>query len=202
VAGFQIAEHLQRQVHRNAGHANLAFADRRVCAHVLCCLEAFLKDAVKDRSGRSAPLCGGVGVLHLSEDLRLPDHLGINAGRDFKKVLHRRAIAQSQPDLLENGELDLVDRAKRRLETIHGTGIGGHTVDLDAVAGVEDGELPQAGERTQDGLKLGKLAAGEREFLPQLDRSGVVGGSEQEKPGRGLGTHVLVADAGAAGATG
>ena len=162
-------------------------------------LEGFLEDPVEHRSRGAPRLRRGVGVLHLAEDFRLADHLRVDAGGDLEKVLDGGAVVQLEPDLFEHARVHLVQRAQGGLQAGHRLGLRGDAVDLDAIAGVEHRELIQAGERLQFPVQGVELAAGQRQFLAQLERGGLVAGAEEKEGGD---AHGLLADGGPAGVTG
>ena len=107
-AASQVAEDLEREIHRHAGHADLALADGGMGAHMLGGLEGFLENPVEHRSRGAPRLRRGVGVLHLAEDFRLADHLRVDAGGDLEEVLDGGAVVQLEPDLFEHARVHLV----------------------------------------------------------------------------------------------
>ena len=162
-------------------------------------LEGFLEKPVEHRSRGAPRLRRGVGVLHLAEDFRLADHLRINARGDLEEVLDGGTVVQLDPDLFEHRRVHLVQRTQGCLQAGHRLRLRGDAIDLDAVAGVEHRKLTQTGERSQFTVESGELVAGERQFLAQLERCGLVAGAEEKEGGD---AHVLLAGGGTSGVTG
>ncbi len=124
----------EREVHRDVRHADRPGGYPGVRAHVLGRLERLLEDPVEHRAGGAARLGGGVGLLHLAEDLVLADELRVEAARDLEEVQRGVPAREPDPDLLELGQLEMLPRA---VGGLHGVGrrlVGADAVELDPVA--------------------------------------------------------------------
>ena len=77
-----------------------------------------------------------------------------------------------------------LEGAESLLELRHRIGRLGHAVELDAVAGVEHGDLTEAFQRIELGVEFRKPVRREREALAHLDRCSAMVGTDQEKRGR------------------
>src|SRR5690606_27562395 len=124
--------------------------------------------------GVAAGLGGGVGVFYLTEDFRFSEHLRIDAGGDLEEMADGFRAIEAEAALLEFRRIDELLGAERCLHACRGAAVGGDTVEFDAIAGVEQGELAQA----LDGGELGGEGAGgvgaERKTLAKSERRGVV----------------------------
>jgi len=72
---LEAAVDVERELHGDIRHTDLAFGDRGMAADVLRRVKSFLKNAIEYRPRGALRLRGGVGVFYLSEDLRLAQHL-------------------------------------------------------------------------------------------------------------------------------
>src|SRR5690606_9933824 len=158
-----------------------------------------LEDAVEHRADAAAGLGDGVGFLELAEDLGLAEHLRVESGGDGDGVFDRAQSVGGVADAREAFGGDGLEFAEGLLESFAGVGGFGDAVDFDAVAGVEHGDLAQAGQGGEGDLERVHLGGVEREFFTQLERRGVVAGAEHEELGGAAHRAVETADGSSGG---
>ena len=91
-AGVKIRVHALCQAHRRRGERDRILADAGLRAHALGGGKGRLKQLVEPRPGTAGLMRNAVGILQLTENLRLAEHHGVESGGDAECVLDREAI--------------------------------------------------------------------------------------------------------------
>ena len=182
----EAAEDREGKLDGDVGDAHLALVDRGVGADVFGGLKSFLKHAVQHRAGGAAGLCGGIGFLHLAENFRFAEHLGIEPGGHFEEMAHGLAAVQTEADFFELVRSNCCRAQKASVTRAAASAIGGDAVKLDAVAGAEYRELAQAGDRGEVGPQRGGAFGAERKFFAHLEGRAPVGRPDDKES---AGTH-------------
>ncbi len=178
-------EDVAGDVDGDAGDRELALVHARLFADLLADAQARAEDAMEDRPGRAPRDGRGVGVLDLAEDLPLAQHQALQAGGDPEEVGRPPARRGGRPG----------GRAKRRRAS-RGSGRGSRSgrrssgtplrlargVDLDAVAGREDGELGRRGRCGRQGVEPLVEPRARRRPAPR-GRGGGASGDRRPGPG-------------------
>ena len=163
------SENLARQLHGGVTHRYGHLADAGLGAHALGHAEGAGEQAFQPAADRAGILGGGVGGFELSQDLRLADHHGIQAGGHAEEVMDGVAALMAvemrpdgmRADGLVIGEEGIDDGARV------GAVLGGDG-DLDAVAGGEDQGFGDALARFQIGQRGGERFLAEGETFAHL----------------------------------
>jgi hypothetical protein len=182
---FERVEDLRREVDADARDRDRALGDLRLVAHALRRGEGALVEPPEDRpAGADLDRCA-VGVLHLAQDLRLPDHLRVAGGSDAEGVAHggralelvERGVELLGPRaLLARRELALEQRAQAQARRV---GVARHDQRLDAVAGREQHALVDVGARHQLAERGARVV--DREALAQLEGRGAVAHADEQE---------------------
>ena len=164
------AEDLARQFDGGIADRDRHLADAGLGAHALGDAEGAGHQAIQPAAERAAILGRGVGGLELSQNLRLADHHGIQAGGDAEEMVDGVAAfvpVEVRPD---GGGADgfvvgqeAVDDGLRVRRVLGGQG------DFDAVAGGEDHGFADALARFQVGQRGGQRLLAEGQAFAHLD---------------------------------
>ena len=127
-----------------------ALSDRRFVADPFADAQGLTEEQVERRTHAAFVLADLPGVADLAEDLALPQHGGVEAGRDLEEVTSSVLLVAA----VQVG-VQLVDRDRSELaEEVADVGVGaveplGQAVDLDAFARAEHCNLAQVLARRQ-----------------------------------------------------
>ena len=91
---LEALEDLAREVDGDARHRDRTLGDAGLVPHALRRREGVRIEPRQDRAAGAARDGDAVGVLHLTEDLRLADHHRVDRARDAEQVAHRGAVHQ------------------------------------------------------------------------------------------------------------
>ena len=161
-------EDFQRKVDGNARDRYRTGADRGFGPHPLGNRECRLEQAVELAPGGTRNSRRLVRSLDLSEDLRLADHHGIQAGRDPEQVAHRLG-----PVVLVQvrAQLGRAYRAVRQqvLPQVRSCSVMGDQ-ELNPVAGGQDHRLAHVRPRLEGAERRGQIVRRDGNLLAQLHR--------------------------------
>ena len=137
----QVCEDVARHVHSREGHRHGVLADCGVCAHALGNRKAVLKDSLKRRANRGRLLRHAERRLHLTQDLRLAQHHGIQAAGHLDEVLDGRLIAMDVAVVAQFGLVDVMVVAQPGERYVGRSAVLQQAEDLRAVAGAENDQF-------------------------------------------------------------
>ena len=173
----EVGEDTAGQAHGGEGHRHRAGADLGVSAHPFGHREGFLEQALQGSFHRIRLLGVGVGLLDLPQDLRLPEHQGVEAAGHPHQVPHRFLVLVP----VDGGEhLARLQRVEplQPVQHLLPLPLLQAAIELGAVAGGDDHRLADA--RLLHQLTQGAIDAvrAKGDPLPQGDTGGVVVDSE------------------------
>jgi hypothetical protein len=167
----EIPEHVLRELERRGRHRDRMRAQGGLRADFLRHGEGVLEELAQLRAEAAHGFGGAHRVLHLPQDLRLPQHHRIEPRGDAEGMPHRGFAI-----VVVEARCDFHARAARaRLEpTAHGAGVIDPAIDLGAVAGRDQHRLGHPGLRGQfrQGFRL--PLGREGELFPHVQRSALV----------------------------
>ena len=165
------------ELDRRGRHRNNVGSDARVAAHLLRHCKRALEELVEEHSERAGRLRDANRLLHLTEDLRLADDHGVEAGGDAKRMPHGFTLGESVEVGLELLGLHAVVAGEPLERRIWVPG----TVDLGAIAGRKNCRLPDRLVPRQFRKSGAKALGVERHALANRERSGLVVQSQRKK---------------------
>ena len=179
-AVFEPAEDTTGQVNRDIADADLAAGNAGLGTCGLGGLEALFKQAVEYGAGALRGLCAGIGVLHLSEDLGLADHLRVERGGDLEGVLQGIETGVAEGVLLEECGLNVVALTESPADCVDDRGVLGKSVDFHAVAGAQHQALAHLVQLLEFSLQCFGLRGADRKAFTHRQRGAMVGASQDK----------------------
>lgn len=175
---------LAGEVDRGGADAARPSPDRGFSAYSLSRPHGGAEQGGEEGAGRALPSRALAGDRHLSLDLRLAEGHRVESGRDPQEVADRVAALEAAAgvDVAVEPENGAEGREDRR----GGFAVGRDGVDLDPVAGGEDGDLLDPASPLASGPRLDRLELGLdlREPLPHRDRRVAVSEAEADEANR------------------
>ena len=179
----QAAEDLAGEIDGDRCDGDGGAADLGLGADSLGHREGALQERFERRGDGAGLARDGVGLLDLTEDLRLADDHGVERAGDAEEMADGLALAKLVEVRFEggggNGEV-LVQEA----EKVGGIAVAGVVLDgeeLDAVAGGEDEGLADAGLMGECARGIGEAGQWDGEALADLDGGGGVVDADQDE---------------------
>ncbi len=178
----EVAEDLARQGHGRVAHRHRARTEAGFRPHALADRERTVEEPVEHGADGARIGRDRMGVLHLAENLRLPDHERVETGRHAEQMPGRVDVADVVDVRCEIGArkaVEVADEADqvvaRRLDVVAGD------VELGAVAGGEHDGFTRGAARSQHAERFRNAARLKVDALAHVDRRGAVTHSYQEK---------------------
>ena len=176
----QVLKYFFRQTHSGIGHRHGAGADCGVGAHLLGDREGLLKKPVQDFAGGAGLVRRREGAFHLSENLRLAQHHGIEAGRHAERVPHRVPVGvqiQVRFNVVRRQTVKLAEPLERLAAVV----VIEAAIHLGAVAGGENRGFVHAGLFGNFAQRLRQLLGRERRLFADGNRRGLVVNAEGDE---------------------
>ncbi len=172
VLALQRSENLLGQFHRDRGHRHRRRTHGGFGAHPLGHGESAGQQQIELRVHRAHSAGRGIGFFHLSQNLRLAHHHGVQAGSHAKQVTDRLALAVFIQVRLVVGGIQLKVIAQKTAQVHRAIfGLGQH---FHPVAGGEDHSFFHAGMPRQPPQRLGQPRLGDGQALAHFHRRGLV----------------------------
>ena len=171
----EVSEDLPRELHRGVGDGDRAVGQPGLRADPLGHRERLREELVEHRTDRLELAGVPVGVLHLPEDLRLPEDHRIEAAGDAEQVTNRLFAEVVVEVARQLGDRHAVVGGEELLYVLHAlVSLAGKDAHLDPVAGGEDDPFGDAGALPEPPEGMAHGVRREREALPDLHRRGPV----------------------------
>jgi len=160
-----------RQAYRDGRHRHRIRADTGIGARALGGGEGLLEQAIQLPAECPGLARGGPRLFHLPEDLRLAQHQRIQAGGDPEQVAHGVAVVMPVQVVVQIvASVRMGGQPVRQCTAV----VVGMRVQLGAVAGGEQHRLADLRQGTQGRQRRRQSVLGERHFLAQGNRRGLV----------------------------
>jgi hypothetical protein len=167
----QVREHAPREAHRRGCHRYGIGADLGFGAHPLGGGKRRLEQLVERRTRAARFLRHAIGVLQLTENLRLAQDHRIQSRGDVESVFDR---ALGLVDVQARGQIEIIAvMPLEPLRQLRSAG-GSRPVHLGAIAGGKDDHLSDAGFLLQRAQCRLQPLLGECHFFAQCERCGLV----------------------------
>ena len=172
VLALQRAENLFGQFHRDRGDRDRRRSNGGLAAHALGDGEGAAEELVELSANRTDGAGGGIGFLHLAENLRFADDHRIEARSYAEQVPHRIFFAKFVEMRVEfvSREMKVVVQESAQV----GVAVGGVGHDLHAIAGGDDHAFFDPGIGGELAAGVGQARLRDRQALADFERRALV----------------------------